>query len=69
HPVAGDREYGGTRTPSARRARSREALASLSRPALHAARLSFTHPASGQRLTFESALPEDVRAVVEALRG
>ena len=50
HPVAGDRDYGGTRTPSSRRARSRELLAALARPALHAARLSFTHPATGERL-------------------
>jgi 23S rRNA pseudouridine1911/1915/1917 synthase len=69
HPVAGDGEYGGTRTPPSKRARSREILAGLARPALHAARLTFTHPASGQRMTFESALPEDVRAVVEGLRG
>jgi 23S rRNA pseudouridine1911/1915/1917 synthase len=69
HPVAGDREYGGTRTPASRRARSRELLAALKRPALHAVRLSFTHPSSGERLTFESPLPADLREVLEGLRG
>jgi 23S rRNA pseudouridine1911/1915/1917 synthase len=69
HPVAGDREYGGTRTPPSRRARSRELLESLARPALHAARLTFTHPATGERLTFESALPADLREVLEGLRS
>lgn len=68
HPIAGDREYGGARTPPSRRARSREVIASLARPALHAARLVFTHPVSGERLAFESALPEDLREVVEGLR-
>jgi 23S rRNA pseudouridine1911/1915/1917 synthase len=68
HPVAGDREYGGTRAAPSRRARSRALLAALPRPALHAARLAFTHPATGERLTFESALPEDLREVVEGLR-
>jgi 23S rRNA pseudouridine1911/1915/1917 synthase len=69
HPVAGDREYGGTRTPPSRRARSRELLAALARPALHAARLAFTHPATGERVAFESPLPEELRALVEGLRG
>lgn len=69
HPVAGDREYGGTRTPPSRRARSRELLTRLQRPALHAARLAFTHPATGQRVAFESPLPADLRELVEGLRG
>jgi len=68
HPVAGDREYGGTRAPSSRRARSRALLAALSRPALHAARLTFTHPASGERLSFESPLPEDLATLLSGLR-
>ena len=54
HPVAGDATYGGTRTPSSRRAGAREALVSLQRPALHAARLAFVHPGSGERLEFEA---------------
>jgi len=68
HPVAGDATYGGRRTPCSRRASSRQALNSLSRPALHAARLVFEHPATGRRLTFESRWPEDLAAVLDALR-
>ena len=68
HPVAGDATYGGRRTPSSRRATSRQALNSLSRPALHAARLVFEHPATGRRLTFESPWPEDLAGVLRALR-
>jgi 23S rRNA pseudouridine1911/1915/1917 synthase len=68
HPVAGDPVYGGTRTPSSRRAEAREALLSLERPALHAARLAFTHPVSGVRLAFEAPLPADLLAVLERLR-
>jgi len=68
HPVAGDPVYGGTRTPSSRRAEARQALRSLERPALHAARLAFTHPATGERLTFEAPLPPDLVAVLERLR-
>jgi 23S rRNA pseudouridine1911/1915/1917 synthase len=68
HPVAGDAVYGGTRMPPSRRAASRQALAGLARPALHAARLSFTHPATGGRLTFRSPLPGDVEDVLDRLR-
>jgi 23S rRNA pseudouridine1911/1915/1917 synthase len=69
HPVAGDSTYGGTRTPSSRRAAAREALASLERPALHAARLAFEHPASGKRCAFEAPLPADLERVLGALRA
>ena len=68
HPVAGDAVYGGTRKAPARRARSRALLEALARPALHAARLAFTHPATGQRLSFTSPLPEDLATLLEGLR-
>ncbi|HEX6738565.1 MAG TPA: RluA family pseudouridine synthase [Vicinamibacteria bacterium] len=68
HPVVGDTTYGGGRVPASRRAAAREALAALTRPALHAARLAFDHPATGQRLAFESPLPPDLAELVEALR-
>jgi 23S rRNA pseudouridine1911/1915/1917 synthase len=69
HPVAGDATYGGTRTPPSRRAAAREALRSLRRPALHAARLAFTHPATGQAARFESPLAADIALVIELLRA
>jgi 23S rRNA pseudouridine1911/1915/1917 synthase len=69
HPVAGDATYGGTRTPSCRRAEAREALRSLERPALHAARLAFTHPATGERVAFASPLPSDIATVLDRLRA
>jgi 23S rRNA pseudouridine1911/1915/1917 synthase len=68
HPVAGDPLYGGTRTPSSRRGEARAALASLERPALHAARLAFRHPATGERREFATPLPPDLAGVVGRLR-
>jgi len=68
HPVAGDATYGGTRTPSSRRAAARDALRGLTRPALHAARLAFVHPATGERLAFEAPLPADLLQVLDGLR-
>jgi 23S rRNA pseudouridine1911/1915/1917 synthase len=69
HPVAGDELYGGRRAPSSRRPQAREALLGLARPALHAARLEFEHPATGAPVRAESPLPPDLVALVEALRS
>ena len=66
HPVAGDRTYGGA--PSSREA-SGSVLRGLSRPALHAARLVFVHPASGRPLSFEAPLPTDLREILDSLRA
>jgi len=40
----------------------------LSRVPLHAARLAFDHPATGERMEFEAPLPKDMRAVINQLR-
>ncbi len=51
-PLAGDWMYG------------EEAPDLISRPALHSAELSFVHPISGERLSFTSPLPEDMRRLI-----
>lgn len=56
HPVAGDSRYGGV-----------AAQLALKRPFLHAHRLSFDHPGSGERLSFSSPLPADLEAVLARL--
>jgi 23S rRNA pseudouridine1911/1915/1917 synthase len=56
HPVAGDPEYG---------ARGRHGL---ERQFLHASRLAFTHPTTGERLEFRSELPEDLRVALKRAR-
>ncbi len=70
HPVLGDRSYGGGLT-AARRRRIGGAAAALAvglgRQALHAARLGFRHPGSGETLRFESALPEELARLAETL--
>lgn len=40
----------------------------LSRTALHAALISFTHPATREQVTFKSELPKDMRSVLNYLR-
>lgn len=69
--LIGDATYGGARRASARAlgdARSQAALA-FPRQALHAAQLGFDHPLAGERLTFDSPLPEDMAAMLRVLRG
>jgi 23S rRNA pseudouridine1911/1915/1917 synthase len=39
------------------------------RQALHAFRLSFTHPLTGRPLSFEAALPADMEGLLQSLRG
>jgi len=39
----------------------------MPRQALHAKLLGFTHPITGEKLLFESELPDDMRIVIEKL--
>jgi 23S rRNA pseudouridine1911/1915/1917 synthase len=66
HPVVADAVYGGTRP---RLPADLSALSTLSRPFLHAARLTVTHPRTGERLSFEAPLPPDLVGVLAQLRG
>jgi len=65
HPVVGDALYGGIRKHLPGRLAP---LALLERPFLHAARLGFTHPTTGARLTFDAPLPADLAAVIGTLK-
>jgi 23S rRNA pseudouridine1911/1915/1917 synthase len=64
HPLLGDPVYG--RAPAQK---LRELLGRLEfrRQALHAARLGFVHPVTKDRLSFESALPQDMQELFRAL--
>ncbi|HEX7293459.1 MAG TPA: RluA family pseudouridine synthase [Solirubrobacterales bacterium] len=57
HPLIGDATYGG------------EAKYGLERQFLHAHRLAFAHPESGERLSFTAELPSDLAAALAAARA
>jgi len=57
HPLTGDVTYGGAERYG------------LERQFLHAHRLAFAHPASGEQLSFESPLPADLDAALDAARA
>ena len=65
HPVIGDADYGGRRRHVPPHLR---AVRALERPFLHAARLVFSHPRDGRRVTVRSDLPADLQTVVARLR-
>ncbi|MFY9657994.1 MAG: pseudouridine synthase, partial [Methylocystis sp.] len=69
HPLIGDLTYGaGFKTKVARLSPpARAAVERLGRQALHAATLGFTHPVTGEDLSFESELPQDLEALRKAL--
>lgn len=74
HPVCGDPLYGrlGDRLTAAMldgQPPRREDPTLLARTALHARRLGFDHPRTGERLTVEAPVPADLVAVLEALRA
>ena len=54
HPLLGDTVYG-----------AKKPVPGLAGQCLHAARLTFTHPATGERLTVEAPLPEWFQAVLD----
>jgi len=54
-PLLGDGLYGGSDSPE------------IQRQALHAYRLGFTHPFTGQDLQFEAPFPADMQAALAAM--
>ncbi len=68
-PLVGDPLYGKRLVfPKGATARLMETMRGFRRQALHAARLAFVHPATGQRVEFSTPLPPDFLELRAALR-
>ena len=68
HPLLGDPDYGGRAQLAAGVAPELCALVrGFARQALHARRLRFVHPRSGETQAFEAPLPPDLCALLDAL--
>ncbi len=69
HPLVGDPLYGRARKKPKGWAEEAAVLNAFPRQALHAYRLGFAHPRSGERLQFASALPSDLKELIEVLQS
>jgi 23S rRNA pseudouridine1911/1915/1917 synthase len=58
HPVVGDKKYAENRSEI-----------KFHRQALHAKMLGFKHPTTGKKMLFKSSMPEDMKKLVDELRG
>jgi 23S rRNA pseudouridine1911/1915/1917 synthase len=69
HPLLGDPLYGRRGRPGTIHDFTlRECVKRLNRQALHAHRLKFDHPRTGERVEFVSSLPQDMNDVLKELR-
>lgn len=70
HPLVGDPVYGGRpKLPKGAGPTLVTALQGFGRQALHARRLELVHPASGDSVAWEIALPSDMAALLTVLRA
>ncbi|NND93797.1 MAG: RluA family pseudouridine synthase [Flavobacteriales bacterium] len=74
HPLFGDFEYGGDKLLKGTSFTKYKQFVDncfkmLPRQALHARTLAFTHPATGEWMSFESEVPEDMSGVMDKWRN
>ena len=68
YPLIGDPMYGGkVRFPKKADVILKEAIVNFKRQALHARKLTLTHPISGELMSWKSPLPEDMLALLDVL--
>jgi 23S rRNA pseudouridine1911/1915/1917 synthase len=68
YPIVGDPAYGGRKKlPAGATPELVQALQTFPRQALHAARLTLTHPKSGKRVTYDAPLPADLAGLLDVL--
>jgi 23S rRNA pseudouridine1911/1915/1917 synthase len=68
YPLIGDPMYGGkVRFPKKADEVLKEALVNFKRQALHARKLTLTHPISGKLMSWKAPLPEDMSALLDVL--
>ena len=70
HPIVGDPVYAGRqRVPAGAKQELLDYLQSFKRQALHAWQLSFVHPESGEHVSYQAPLPEDMQQLLALLQS
>jgi 23S rRNA pseudouridine1911/1915/1917 synthase len=68
HPIVGDPLYGGRpRPPKSASEELRQFLRDFRRQALHAAQLELAHPVTGEWLSWQAPLPQDMQSLLAIL--
>ena len=69
HPLVGDQMYGtGLKLPKGATAQLTQTMRQFKRQALHAEKLEFTHPVSGETISVTAQMPADMLSLLAALR-
>jgi 23S rRNA pseudouridine1911/1915/1917 synthase len=70
YPLVGDPVYGGRlKIPAGATPELEAVLRGFKRQALHAASLGFAHPLSGEHVSWQAELPEDMQQLISACRN
>jgi 23S rRNA pseudouridine1911/1915/1917 synthase len=69
HPVVGDPLYGGRRAGSISSGEAQRSLAAFTGLGLHARRLAFRHPRSGEQVAYRAPRPAELQRLLDALGG
>jgi len=71
HPLVGDPHYGKSGPMQSKNFsdRAQEAINGFNRQALHAFVIGFVHPTTGEDLTFEAEVPNDMKRLISALEN
>ena len=69
YPIVGDNTYGGKRKfPAGISEMTREKISQFPRQALHASKLQFRHPQTGNRVSLHAPLPRDMSDLISFLK-
>lgn len=69
HPVLGDETYGGGRDNTIQNPKLKSHIRNLGRHFLHAEKLAFIHPATGERVEFHSPLPRELSELLTEIEA
>jgi 23S rRNA pseudouridine1911/1915/1917 synthase len=69
HPVVGDETYGGGRDNTIQDPRLRAGIRALNRHFLHAEKLGFKHPKTGEFVKFEAPLPPELKDLLTRIHA
>jgi 23S rRNA pseudouridine1911/1915/1917 synthase len=69
HPVVGDETYNAGRDKTVKDLEVRRAIQNLNRFFLHAEKLSFTHPATNERMNFTAPLPAELTDLLDVIEN